>query len=65
MHRTERPNGNLTATRIPTSDHLPMMNKSLEDIRATGKRYATIFADPPWPEQGGGKSTQGAATARS
>jgi len=47
MHQTERPYGNLTATPIPASDHLSLMNKSLEDISAMGKRYGTIFADPP------------------
>lgn len=25
-----------------------------------GKKYKTIYADPPWPERGGGKIKRGA-----
>jgi N6-adenosine-specific RNA methylase IME4 len=32
----------------------------IKSIETCGKRYKTIYADPPWPERGGGKIKRGA-----
>ena len=36
------------------------MQSARTDIYNTNRKYKTIYIDPPWPEQGGGKIKRGA-----
>ena len=40
--------------------HLPLIDDPFKRLPKQWGRYATLYADPPWPERGGGKIKRGA-----
>ena len=41
-------------------DNGQIKKKNISDVGFPQKKYKTIYADPPWPEKGGGKIKRGA-----